>query len=97
MIELTPLGIEKCPDDKNRWFLKINNYSCFKHFYSINYKYFNFYKCNFKALSNMYKDKQGEYNELMARYNEQLKSNKSPNDPDTAQDLQCPSKTLPIR
>ncbi|XP_026810785.1 uncharacterized protein LOC113552228 [Rhopalosiphum maidis] len=48
------------------------------------------------ALSNAYKEKQGEYNELMARCNEQLENDKNTNDSDTTQDLQCPSKTLPI-
>jgi len=46
----------------------------------------------------MYKEKQGEYNELMANCNEQLKNDKNTNDSaDTTQDLQCPPKTLPIR
>jgi len=51
----------------------------------------------FKALSNMYKEKQGEYNELMSNCDEQIKNDKNTNDSDTTQDLQCPSKTLPIR
>uniref|UniRef100_A0A2H8TRL4 Nesprin-1 n=1 Tax=Melanaphis sacchari TaxID=742174 RepID=A0A2H8TRL4_9HEMI len=48
------------------------------------------------ALNNTYKEKQGEYNELIAACNEQLKSDENTNDSDTTQDLQCPSKTLPI-
>jgi len=45
----------------------------------------------------MYKEKQEEYNELMAHCNEHLQTDKNTNDSDTTQDLQCPSMTLPIR
>jgi len=45
----------------------------------------------------MYKEKHGEYVELMARCDEQLKSDMSPSGSDGTPDLQCPLKTLPIR
>lgn len=54
------------------------------------------YKCILKVLNQIYKEKQSEYNELMSKCNEQLKSDESSND-SSAQNLQCPLKTLPIR
>jgi len=45
----------------------------------------------------MYKEKHGEYVELMARCNEQLKTDTSASGSDGAPGLQCPLKTLPIR
>lgn len=45
----------------------------------------------------MYNEKQVEYNDMLARCNEQLKIDKSSNDSDSTQELQSPLKTLPTK
>lgn len=51
----------------------------------------------FQALDNIYKENQGQYNELITKCNDQLKADKSSNNSDTIQDIQCQLNTLPIR
>lgn len=59
-----------------------------------NYKYVFFF---FKALNDLYKEKQSVYNELMTKCDEQLKNDRSSSDLDGSSDLQSQLKTLPIR
>jgi hypothetical protein len=50
-----------------------------------------------KVISQIYKEKQGEFDDLMVRCDKQLKNDESSNSSDSNQDLQSPLKTLPIR
>jgi len=48
------------------------------------------------VISQIYKEKQGEFDDLMVRCDKQLKNDESSNSSDSNQDLQSPLKTLPI-